>query len=502
MSKIVTVAIVIVLAVIGWFGIITTVTSGNNEYENALSQAETYMEHELYQLAISEYKKCLGIKDSTEVWTDLFFAYEERIKEDAGLVKDFQTLLKEYVSSHGYPVDYVTGLALLYQRTGNHIEAYDILNNAIANGVSQDDIEASYNDFLGEIKEAAQKRIKFVEESEGEPEKIADVYGVLSRVIEQLTTEPDTKETSINYVNSVKYGYKIRSIGYLDFLPVSNNVYSVYNGTSWSRINSDGSQINNKRYIYVSQLNHDGIALYTNEKDSRLINSSGVVQGIFKKQITDAGLYSDGLIAINNDGNWDYYNNFAEKQFGGYDEAGTFVDGRAAVKQDGKWYVIKKDGKEDTDKRFDDMRLSLVGQYNVNSVILASEGGKYHLYNSEYGIIGDFSCDNIDISTNDGLIAFKTGDKWGFVDTKGKVVIEPIYEQAKSFSNGLAAVCVNGKWGFVNKQGVIVIKPQFSDADYFNSSGACMVRSPNINNEGEYYWQLLKLNIGILGDSK
>jgi len=38
------------------------------------------------------------------------------------------------------------------------------------------------------------------------------------------------------------------------------------------------------------------------------------------------------------------------------------------------------------------------------------------------------------------LIAFKNNNKWGFVNEEGKIVIEPQYDNAKSFSYGLAAV--------------------------------------------------------------
>lgn len=61
----------------------------------------------------------------------------------------------------------------------------------------------------------------------------------------------------------------------------------------------------------------------------------------------------------------------------------------------------------------------------------------------------------------DGLLAVKTGGKWGFVDTTGKMLIKAIYEDAGKVSEGLAAVKVNGKWGFIDTKGKMVIKPQF-----------------------------------------
>ncbi len=51
--------------------------------------------------------------------------------------------------------------------------------------------------------------------------------------------------------------------------------------------------------------------------------------------------------------------------------------------------------------------------------------------------------------------------KWGFINEKGEVVIEPQYEFVTQFSEGLAAVSVNGKYGFINLKGKMVIQPQY-----------------------------------------
>ena len=86
-----------------------------------------------------------------------------------------------------------------------------------------------------------------------------------------------------------------------------------------------------------------------------------------------------------------------------------------------------------------------------------------------------FACDDMDIPTEDGLYAFAKNGLWGFVDSDGKVVIQPTYEAAKSFSNGLAAVRQNGKWGFITPQNELVINYQFADVDYFTDKGTCMI---------------------------
>ena len=57
--------------------------------------------------------------------------------------------------------------------------------------------------------------------------------------------------------------------------------------------------------------------------------------------------------------------------------------------------------------------------------------------------------------------------KWGFIDAKGQIVVEPAFEQVAYFSEDLAAVKVNGKYGYIDKAGKNVIEPQFRDAFAF-----------------------------------
>ena len=67
--------------------------------------------------------------------------------------------------------------------------------------------------------------------------------------------------------------------------------------------------------------------------------------------------------------------------------------------------------------------------------------------------------------------------KYGYIDQTGKMVINPMFENAQDFSEGMAGVCVGpgcyfnvlsdkpkeeGKWGFIDKTGTLVIPPQFS----------------------------------------
>lgn len=51
--------------------------------------------------------------------------------------------------------------------------------------------------------------------------------------------------------------------------------------------------------------------------------------------------------------------------------------------------------------------------------------------------------------------------KHGYIDSSGKIVIRPQFDEVWGFSEGLAPVRVSDKWGFIDKTGTIVIAPQF-----------------------------------------
>jgi hypothetical protein len=61
------------------------------------------------------------------------------------------------------------------------------------------------------------------------------------------------------------------------------------------------------------------------------------------------------------------------------------------------------------------------------------------------------------------LMPIAFGEKCGFVDTDGKLVINPQYDSVSLFvaETGLAPVETGGKWGLIDRQGTYVVNPQY-----------------------------------------
>ncbi len=73
----------------------------------------------------------------------------------------------------------------------------------------------------------------------------------------------------------------------------------------------------------------------------------------------------------------------------------------------------------------------------------------------------------------EGLLAVMAPGKkrFGYIDTRGRWAIKPVFEDAGPFSNGLARVCENGRCGFIDKSGEVAIPLRFSEVEDFDQDG-------------------------------
>ena len=79
------------------------------------------------------------------------------------------------------------------------------------------------------------------------------------------------------------------------------------------------------------------------------------------------------------------------------------------------------------------------------------------------------------------LIPFEQNKKWGFINNKGDVIIQPQFDKAEPFSDGLALVEVDTMDGFIDTKGAYVIKPQYYIAFSFSEGLAAVCKSAESN---------------------
>ncbi len=79
-------------------------------------------------------------------------------------------------------------------------------------------------------------------------------------------------------------------------------------------------------------------------------------------------------------------------------------------------------------------------------------------------------------TTQKKMIPAEYNYKWGFINNKGKFIIQPDFDNVKDFSDGLASIEWNFLWGYIDKSYSkskrFVIKPYFNNARPFNKGYA------------------------------
>jgi hypothetical protein len=70
------------------------------------------------------------------------------------------------------------------------------------------------------------------------------------------------------------------------------------------------------------------------------------------------------------------------------------------------------------------------------------------------------------------LLPVSVGGKSGFIDRTGRVVVKPLFDEVKDFSEGLAAVRLGLNWGYIDESGYFTIPLQFAWAENFSDGFA------------------------------
>lgn len=212
-----------------------------------------------------------------------------------------------------------------------------------------------------------------------------------------------------------------------------------------------------------------GEAFFVNEKGERaLVLPDGTI---------DAGPFSEGLAYISDGEKYGYVNTKGEPAGSvEYDFAGSFSHGVAAVRAGEKWGLIDTKMRSVTPLKYDFILTDGNGFCSEYGLIAAKLGGEWLLLDASGKEIARGFEEAALPASADGLIAVKSCGLWGFCGREGKIIIEPQYEAAGSFSCGLAPVKTAEGWGYVDESGTPRTGFVYDEAGVFSSGGSSVVR--------------------------
>ncbi|MGA1932098.1 WG repeat-containing protein [Arcobacter sp. YIC-464] len=149
-----------------------------------------------------------------------------------------------------------------------------------------------------------------------------------------------------------------------------------------------------------------------------------------------------------------------------FDSIGNFFNGYAKVEFNGKFGLINENFDVVLKPVYDSVRdvidnSIIVKNYEKNKKV------QYGCINSKNMSLSlPLEYDMIFLSSEDRMRVLKDS-KWGFIDTKCKLITEVKYDLAGDFSNSVAKVKKENLWTYINKDGKELHKAIFEQADNF-----------------------------------
>lgn len=263
--------------------------------------------------------------------------------------------------------------------------------------------------------------------------------------------------------------------GLAPFIDVKENFYNF--------INIKGELLNDEKYDMVMPFS-EGLAAVRIDDHWGFINLKGEFEIPPQFPGNRIGYFSEGMANVGNEtdnfGNprsWIFINRKGEQVLGPYDSAGPFTDGYARVTHISEDHVFRS-GFIDTSGKF---------------VLEFSE-------EDDFRSTGDYS---------EGLFPVVDAQKQiseglcsrGYMDKDANWVIQPQFCVTGVFSNGLAQVTRSTEnpmmWGFINTKGEMVIPDDYMMVDNF-TDGCARVFWDNMNamglidTEGEFIYQFIR----------
>ncbi len=263
----------------------------------------------------------------------------------------------------------------------------------------------------------------------------------------------------------------------------TENLFVICERGGYGYINNKGEIVIEPQFDYADDFS-EGRAVVMLEKKKKGHSKYGVInekgQLVFRIELGEPDTqYNEGVLKVRGE----YYENSVYYDINGkiiyYNEifpGAEFTDGYDSVwvGRKNKIGFLNRNGKITVDTIF-----SNICKVGSGYAIVTKDGIDYLLDSS--GKLIETSCfkGNDEYSQKSkrfsdhgiiqyGLIAVKLDGVWGYMNTKGNLVIKPQFVRAHNFSDGLALVSLKGRYGYIDTTGKYIIKPKYPEATDFS----------------------------------
>jgi hypothetical protein len=307
-------------------------------------------------------------------------------------------------------------------------------------------------------------------------------YGVA-----ELTAVPVTTRMVNNLIINWRTGeeqtkravYEWSPLGFRNVVPddqeLETRAISLYpgsekttSGTKWGYINGIGTMAIPVRFNYAEDFQTNGLAIVQEDNGSGLINTTGAY--FVRPKYSYIAPFSEGrAVVIDENGHYRLTNDSGDILTSkDYSYMADIHDGRAMVNNqqaDGKtmYGYVDRSGKEVIPLRYED-----ASDFANHRAIVKVKDNQYALIRHDGSTEAEYHFPFVGV-LGDGLLPFQqtVNGKYGYINEKGNVRIQPAYSTAFPFQNGRAivnnAADFGSEYGLIDTRGNVVIQNNYND---------------------------------------
>lgn len=307
-------------------------------------------------------------------------------------------------------------------------------------------------------------------------------------VAEYLENHPKD-ETAQSWMLRLKGSHDKLYCDYDEMGPMANESMVVKTEEGYGIVDEMGSELTELIYESAQPYSEDGYALVSKNGEYFYIDRDGQKRLAFDPSYTDFHMYESERTVVSQNGKYGYLDETMQpvSEFA-WDELSLISENAGAGKQNGKWALLNKNGKERTEYIYDDVIMDEYGFCFRQGCAFVKENGPYYLVNKKGKPVGKLTFEDARPFSEDGYAAVCQNGKWGYINSKGELVIACKYQKAESFHNGFAAVGSDKGWGYIDETGNQIIESQYEAVTEMSAKGTAAVQQ-----DGS--WTLIQLDI-------
>lgn len=254
-------------------------------------------------------------------------------------------------------------------------------------------------------------------------------------------------------------------------------------GMKYGYINSGGEFVIKPQFDYAYDFQDNGLAVVSINNLSGLIDSKG--NYILRPKYDTITQFSEGRATVIDKVGFKVIDeNGRELTSKAYSYIGSYKDGRALFSDtvtSGKYLYgyLDRQGKEVVPLKYEEASDFINGR-----AVVKVKDKQFALIGLNGEVIQTYNYNSVS-NLGDDLLAFQKDEngKFGYIDLKGTVVIQPQFTVAMAFSNGRAVVNTsedyNNKFGLIDRKGSFIIKPEYNQIDFLGEDRVAVGKALN-----------------------